>query len=478
MNQAVPYTFFAIACLMALARPHWGFALVLSMYAFEQLLQASGGIFLSIPPLTNFSVAIVAGIASIGVLLRKPRPFEGYFTPVFFGVVTLFAWSALSLAWTPSYERAWEMISGGFPYFILFVLVAPLLPTDLESVGKSQSALVYVGSAVCIGLLLNPEFRSTSGRAVIQLTASIASNPLTTGELGGALLIVGALMKPSSTALVLKLARIAAFLLGTAIALESGSRGQVLFAFLIVVAFFPVARKVTSIGGFLGLVLGLGFVFGALYFIAPLVLTNYGAQRWDVDVLQGSALGRINNFTELLSALLSSPVAWAIGLGFNAFTAIASDPGEGWSHNIPNDILSELGIPMFCIFVAVLWRVTKSGLWLFRRFQHSPVERSEVGVLLALAAYYFLLANKQAHLWAIGGFFLLLIVVERVRVREESLDRREQAELGDGMHEGGHESDAIDSGAPDADGDGVGEHGIDDHGAGRPDAAGSVRAHG
>lgn len=435
MNQAVPYTFFGIACILAVARPHWGLALVLSMYAFEQLLQASGGIFLAIPPLTNFSVAIVAGIASIGVLLKKPRPFEGYFTPVFFGVVAIFAWSAVSLAWTPSFDRAWEMISEGFPYFILFVLVAPLLPTDLESIGKTQSALVYVGSAVCIGLLLNPEFRSSSGRAVIQLTASISSNPLTTGELGGALLIVGALMRPSSTALLLKIARIAAFLLGTAIALQSGSRGQVLFAFVIVVAFFPIARRVTSIGGFLGLILGLGFVFGALYFIAPLVLTNYGAQRWDTAVLQGSAMGRLTNATDLLSAALANPVAWVIGLGFNAFTAVASDPSEGWSHNIPNDIFSELGVPMFCVFIAVLWRVAKSGLWLFRRHQHSPVERSEVGVLLALTGYYFLLANKQAHLWAIGAFFLLLIVVERVRVREEALDRENEPLEGDQLHD-------------------------------------------
>jgi hypothetical protein len=429
MNQIYPYTVFALICVLALARPHWGLALVLAMYAFEQLLQASGGIFLSIPPLTNFSVAIVAGISAIGVLLKSPRPFEGYSTGVFWGVVGIFAWSAISLAWTPSFDRAWEMIYDGFPYFVLFVLVAPLLPTDLASIGKAQSAFVYVGIAVCTGLLLNPEFRSSSGRAVIQLTASITSNPLTTGELGGALLIVGALMRPASTALVLKLARVAAFLLGTAIALQSGSRGQVLFAFMVVVVFFPVARRVTSIGGFIGSVLALGFVFGALYFIAPLVLTNYGAQRWDADVLQGSALGRLNNATDLLSAALSNPMAWVVGLGFNAFTSVAADPSEGWSHNIPNDIFSELGVPMFCIFLAVLWRVAKSGLWLFRRYQDSPVERSEVGVLLALVGYYFLLANKQAHLWAIGAFFLLLIVVERVRVREESLDRLEQESL-------------------------------------------------
>jgi hypothetical protein len=451
MNQIFPYTIFAIACVLAVARPHWGLALVLSMYAFEQLLQASGGIFLSIPPLTNFSVAIVAGIAAIGVLLKSRRPFEGYASPVFWGIVGIFAWSAISLAWTPSFDRAWEMIYDGFPYFVLFVLVAPLLPTDLASIGKTQSAFVYVGTAVCAGLLLNPEFRSSSGRAVIQLTASITSNPLTTGELGGALLIVGALMRPASTALVLKLARVAAFLLGTAIALQSGSRGQVLFAFMIVVVFFPVARRVTSIGGFVGSVLALGFVFGALYFIAPLVLTNYGAQRWDTAVLQGSALGRLNNATDLLSAALSNPMAWVVGLGFNAFTSVAADPSEGWSHNIPNDIFSELGVPMFCIFLAVLWRVAKSGLWLFRRYQDSPVERSEVGVLLALVGYYFLLANKQAHLWAIGAFFLLLIVVERVRVREESLDRLEQESLaaegdGDEDHAGSEDEDEARSG--------------------------------
>ncbi len=424
MTPLIAYALFGLVVLVSLTRPTWAFALVLSMYAFEQLLQSSGGIFLAIPSLTNIVIAMAAGAAAVGGLLRIPRPFLGYASSVWIGALTLLAFSAISLAWTPAPQSGGDFVREGLPYFVLFVLTAPLLLSDIDSVGRSLRALLFVGTGIAATLILNPEFRSAGGRAVIKLSATVISNPLATGELGGALVIAAILLRPSALTPWVQVSRLSGLLLGAAIAFMSGSRGQALFAVAVVALFYPVSRRVKSLAGFFGAISVAAGVAFILSLIAPLVLDQYGAARWSSEMIEDGLSARTTGWMELVTAALTTPTAWVFGLGFNAFNALNS-AGESmpYSHNVPLDILTELGIPAFVLFLAMLRWTYRDCLWIFHRWSGDPERRATAATLFGFATYYLLLANKQGHLWNMGPLFLFLAVIARVRRQEESLDQ-------------------------------------------------------
>jgi hypothetical protein len=76
---------------------------------------------------------------------------------------------------------------------------------------------------------------------------------------------------------------------------------------------------------------------------------------------------------------------------------------------------------MFALYVWMLVSACRDGLWLFRRYQDRPAERSSVALLLALASYQFLLMHKQGYLWGAGAYFMFVIAIGRIRRREEAL---------------------------------------------------------
>jgi hypothetical protein len=421
MTEWIPQILMAVVVLLAIFRPNWALAMVITMYSLEQLLQSAGGSFLAIPALTNIIVAAVAGVAALRVISTQEQPFLGYFNRAWIVTIIIFSWSAASLLWTPSPESAGKLVSGGIPYFLLFVVTAPLLVVDVASLARLGRILLLLGGIVAAALVTSPEFRSSSGRQIFMLAGSVMSNPLATGELGGTIIITAVLLRGDGLSPFMVLMRVIAFPLGLALTLQSGSRGQLVSAVIVCLIFYPVAKRVTTAIGFVGAVGATIIGFTAFSILAPIILTGYGITRWDTGSIEGSVAGRFQNVIDLIVAQFKAPTSWVIGLGYNAFTAISDGSGEGYSHNLSADILSELGIPMFVLYVWMLVSIWRDGYWLFRRYQNRPIERSSVALLLALATYQFLLTQKQGYLWGAGTYFMFVIAIARLRHREEEL---------------------------------------------------------
>jgi hypothetical protein len=117
-----------------------------------------------------------------------------------------------------------------------------------------------------------------------------------------------------------------------------------------------------------------------------------------------------------------TPSAWIFGLGFNAFSAVCNDLGQGYSHATFADVLCELGIPAFGVLLAILWITFGSGRSLFRRFKDHPGDRAVIATLLAMVIYQVLIANKEGNLWGSLNLFMYCIVVTRLEVRTRSMD--------------------------------------------------------
>ncbi len=422
MIEILTVGFFVIACLLAVRDTAWALALVVSMYALEQALQASSGIFMRITPLANVCVALTAGLSVVLNLPSQDRPFRGYATPVFSVAIGFFLWAMISLLWTPAFESAWGLTRWGIPYVVLFLMVAPLLIDGMASLDRFFRAFLILGSITTILILINPAFTVKLGRLGVDLDSTVRTNPLVIGELGGLMILVAALAPVDGSAPKAVLARLVAFGLGGVLSLQSGSRGQLIFALGLAVLAFPFARRIRNIAGFFGTVAAVALMIPLVLFLAQLVLGTDELRRWELSTLAGGANTRVLNILDLFAAFANRPSAWVVGLGFNAFSWVSGANKEPYSHALLVDMLTELGIPVFVVFCWWSLRVVQDGLWLIRRFNDDDSGRATASLLMVLFVYETLLVNKQGYLWAATLFFLVGILITRVRVREEALD--------------------------------------------------------
>jgi hypothetical protein len=111
-------------------------------------------------------------------------------------------------------------------------------------------------------------------------------------------------------------------------------------------------------------------------------------------------------------------VAWLTGLGFNAFPFYSPAVTEGYSHTLFVDILTELGLPVFLVFLWALWLTFGS---LRRLAGAAPTNNARVSVLVlaALLLYEVMLVNKQGQLWIAFPFFILAALAQRIEQREQ-----------------------------------------------------------
>lgn len=418
MIQAIAYLFFATLAIAGLLTGPATFALVMTMYPMEQLLQAAGGPFLSMPWLANALIAAVTGVSVTRLLFATSRPLAGYANLQLIGATMLFAWSLISILWTPAPEGARQLVQEGYPYVLLLVYFGPLLATEVDSIGRFNRAILFVGTAISAAMIASPEFRSWSGRLVTNLGGSVVSNPLVIGELGGTMVICAVLLRSAGASLATNLCRVAAFIFGAILALQSGSRGQLLFALLVCVGFYPVARRLANVRNFIGGTVALGIGTTAFLFLAPMFVTGYGLTRWDIGSVEGSALGRLGNISDLLAAFRNNPVAWVVGLGYNAFSSVSSSSLEGYAHNLSVEVLAELGLPMFALLAAMTVKAVRDGAYLVGRYAADPDRRAAIGLFLALVGYQYLLAQKQGTLWANSSLFMLMVTLGRIKARD------------------------------------------------------------
>jgi hypothetical protein len=389
------------------------------------VLQSSLPIFVAIPSLANYLIAAAVGASVLRAVFAQERPLLGYATRTWVLSMAIFAWAVLSLLWTPSAVMASDMTREGLPYLVLFMIAAPLLVDGRADFERIFPALMLFGTVVALTVIVNPEFNIRSGRIGLMLTERVRSNPLAIGELGGVLMIVAALFVVPPGRPGWFLVRFAAFVVGTTLALYSGSRGQALFAGIVAVGFYPLSRQVRSLRTFVGTVLGLALLVVLLLVVSSFILDSELSSRWDTSVLAEGAEVRRLNVVDLLVAFARSPGSWLPGLGWNAFSSVTDASSEPYSHSITVDILCELGIPMFVAFCAALIDVYRSSRSLLAASGGSPAARSASATMVALVAYMFLIANKQGHLWGVCPMFAYFCVVARVESRDVRLARAE-----------------------------------------------------
>jgi len=397
------------------------FVLLLTMFPLEQALQSFSpflktGIGLEV---VNYLIGLVVLISVLTSLIKINSFLFGYFNRSMLLCCALYAWSVLTLAWSPGQVEGLRQILSGIPYFVLIIVMGSLLITSINDLYRSIIITMIFSIPIALVFILNNQFEMTSGRLVMKLDGVMSSNVLATGEFGGFLIIFSSLLRNSNSRYLTLFLRISAGILGSIVVIQSGSRGQLIFSIIISLFMLPITSKVKNLVGFITLLFVFIFILTTSYIIFNNLLEGKSSDRFSLDQLlygQSSASGRFSNILNLAGTWATSPFALFLGLGYGAFSYISAST-EVYSHVLFADAIFELGIPGFLLISLCLIFSFRSLIKTFQMYKDTPNNRSAVAILIALIFYQFILVNKQGYLWGIPYLFLFTCIAGRIESR-------------------------------------------------------------
>ncbi|HMN97121.1 MAG TPA: O-antigen ligase family protein [Phycisphaerales bacterium] len=439
-----PVVALILACSAAflLWRPQYAAVAILVMFPLEQLVQSYFMVAQAQPYLVNVAVALLAALAVVLRAAKGEKPWEGFGNPLIVLIWVLYAYCWISMLWSPSMGPALGMLRPGLPYWILLMLLAPMLFGDIASIRPVLVALLAVGGGVAALILLSPNASFYAGRLTIEFSPffrDARSNPLALAQMGGMMAVVAMLLVGRGPNPLFLALRVAALIIGLGLGISSGSRGQVIFAVAAGFMFLPVARRIGSVRHFAAFAIGAAVFYFAVTATFRQFIGAANETRWQLDNLRDGIETRTEAATTLLSAWLQSPVAWLIGLGSNAYNHYSD--GGNYVHNMIVEVLCEQGLIGMSLLLAIVWLGFKATRKLVARHREDPAMRSTVAAMGGLALYGLLLALKEGsllgHPYAV---FMLAILAKSWAIEERAPDEFAEEEH-DGEHEGEHDGE-------------------------------------
>jgi hypothetical protein len=429
---------FILACLLGVQYPSVAASLCLGLFATKQLLQASLSYFRDSvlgSQSINVIVGLVAGISAAKILGGNLARIRGYMNPVWFVTVAIYLWALASCVWSYAGPEGLETFAGGSPYLLLFLVLVPMLIWNIDAWCRLSLIWMLLTTCVAALILLNPEFTIRSGRLGLDVGTGglkqVRTNPLELGAAGGVCIVLGGLYQSLTWPRVANTLRVVSILVGTVIAVRSGSRGQFAFAVLTVALAYPLSRRITNAKNLVTAALSVAVIVTIVILLADSVRSSGGYQeerRWSSsDFTAGSDI-RFSNILLLLGEYASSPARWPAGLGFYSYHYL--DPVQEYSHCLSVDMLAELGFVGLGLFGSVLVLTVMNGRRIFVITGDSPRLRNGFGCLAGMTLYQFLLANKQGNLIGSVVLFSLMLIMARIRKSMES-EMEPESELTD-----------------------------------------------
>ncbi len=448
MSTLIGYLLLAAMGVMimgAVTRPTWALSLLLIQYPLEQLIQSYVVYFVYHNELFNVIVGLL-GIASLAVkTLTRPNALQASLNSVSLLCVLYYLLAAASVLWSPTQQSAVDILRPGISYFLMFVVISPLLIERLEHVREFLIVTLVLSSITAFLVLTNPAGDFVRGRFALRLggIGLKESNPLAMSDLAAFLVLIAATLNLAGRGGLLLATRIVGGVLGTGLLIAASSRGQVVFAGLVALVFYPISVQVKNLGQFILRAFGLVVLVGVLVLGARLFSKQAQGteKRWDAAELSDASAVRFENMRVLLVEWVRKPQAWPLGLGTGGFTAFEKTSHEPYVHNMIVEALGEFGLLGFGLFTALLVATAVSGVRLLRMCWNDPDARAVAASLVGYNTFQFLISNKQGNVWVSTQMFTLFLVMvrtERILRREGGLPEPEQMDHEDHAEDAAH----------------------------------------
>ncbi|MBO6512882.1 MAG: O-antigen ligase family protein [Phycisphaerales bacterium] len=408
--------------LLAVFKRHWTLVLLFCFFGYEQLLSTSMGILASKPWLINVSVGLIS-LTAVGMALTSgKRPFRGAFNPNSFLVFALIVFSYLGMFYGGTQNAGAHFVRTGFPYMVLLLGVLPCLVTGTEVINRMCTPYLLAGCALVVMVLLSPRAEFSGSRMYLDLSYTMGAgekgNPLAIAEIGGIMVIIGALMRQTSKSLVIAALRVGGIILGITICFFSASRGQLIFSILVAVMFFPVAYQIRNAKQFFIRAGMLGTMAAIMLFVAKRFLfSSEASERFSGESLTSGVDSRMYYAKTLLGEYFSKPGQYLQGMGtgsFNLFVEAGSGEGFSYPHNLFVEILADHGLIGFGLLLLI---ILVSGIHTYKllRMVHSGIiERHAVAIVLAISGYVTLISMKQGSYLVLPLPFYAYLILSKL----------------------------------------------------------------
>jgi len=394
-------------------KPSIAFALMLCTFSIEQWFQSKDVFFLSHGSLINFTIGFII-IVSLLLRLFNNFRYQEMFTQTSWFVFALYIYTSASVLWSPVSDIAIDNFLHAIPYIVLSVLISPLLISNKEDAYDAGKYLVIFGSIIVVCLLF---FADWGYRRILMagLVGDARANPLAIANMAGYVLFASILFNFKKEFKYWNVLKWLVVLLCLGIAVKTGSRGQFLLMIFLSMFLLPLSRPINQLKKILPVMFGFLVILVGSYWAMDTFTSDYNQvenARWDADRMGDDVAGRFDAASNLINTWYDSPANVLFGLGSSA----SYDPAIAgfYTHIVPLEILGELGIIGFTLFLFILYMVFKA----FRRsIVHTKGDLTARGILAtfsAIALFEFLLSFKQGSFLGSQFLFCMLVVLPKL----------------------------------------------------------------
>lgn len=420
---------------VCLVKTQYAFVAVALMYPIEQLLQSyAPDLIFRAPWAINAVVFGICIFAVTSAFFQKRDPLRGWLNPASVAVFCLYTYILLAMTWTPSIASAQFFLKGSFPYWFMFMLFTPLLCRNIIDFRRVLLPIMLISTLVSIMIFISPRVGFVYGRINIDLGyvvgyGELGSNPLALADMAGAGIIIALLWRGGDSRFIM-LGRVVAFVACAALAVASGSRGQVIFAFVCSFLCWPLLSTKRNWGQFLSVGAIGGIIAVMVVVLSTLALGGEGAERWTGASAGDGLLARFNLAISMLEAYVANPFAYVFGLGTSAFNHYyqlreRGGPLHWYPHNVLIEAITEYGFIGFGLLLLTLAYGFASSLKLFRSVEPDRELRSTAAILLAMLIFQLFLSFKQGHLMSPPFLMPMLLIAAKLwKVQQFELEQQ------------------------------------------------------
>lgn len=404
--------------IWSIVRPAWAFALVNLMFPLKQVLQGYFPGLVAYGPYLSAAIAMIAAMAVFYKSTQKRLTISTYFNPVTWCALVIYFMITFGLTFTPARESALNMYTDAIPYIVVFLFIYPFLLSDLNELRQGIFVTVMLGCVMIVAFFFNPSAQWAGGRLIINLgqeygVSEFTSNPLALADTGGTMMIAAMLMNFKDKGRLGILFTVAGLVLGLGLAIVSGSRGQIIFAVVVSILMYPVARQIRDTKQFFFVALGALFMLGVVGLTFSLFLEGEAARRWSFSLVEEGTSDRGERVVQALGFYFANPAGWMIGNGTNSFAYFVGHSFD-YPHNIVAEMLLDYGVVGLALFLTALWCTVKYSRAMIKIWGADPVDRGTVAAWVGICLFALVVSFKQGSVVGQPTPFYYWIVLAKV----------------------------------------------------------------
>ena len=401
-------------CFLTVKNSAYALLAIFCLFGLEQWGAIYSPFIAQNPEVLNFSVFALAVYAWFKV--PTGTSYTLLKNPVWIFWVLMIIWIMITSLWAPRDVQSLELFIYRLPYLFIAIYLAPTVIQRTEQLTKVLDAFTILGGLLVILFAFIPDWE---GRGIVSQVddSEEVSLPLALSLFSGYVILVTFIRITARPVRIIW--AVIVFVSGFVLISKTGSRGQFIFTLVALIFCLPAKWKYFSVNK--AMVYGITLLIAALSYSLVVFTENSVSSR--MSFAERSTDARLDKIALVLEAWSSDTVSLIFGLGSSA--SYSNPLGGGYPHNVPLEILGELGIVGFLIFLAIVVTVLRYAFVKQYKFTRNDRTNTDFTAIFSCWFLAFLVSLKQGSLISSPDLFMFsILAVQYANISSLSNSRR------------------------------------------------------